>query len=54
MSVYQNKIDALTKKYQKDIEEAKRSYEWNVEYHTKELKRANKNIENILNKSIDN
>lgn len=51
MSVYQNKIDALTKKYQKDIEEAKRSYEWNVEYHTKGLASANKIISELLNKT---
>ena len=54
MQVYQNKIDALTKEYKNKIEEAKRSYEWNVDYHTKGLARANKNISKIMNKSIDN
>ena len=53
MEVYQNKIDALTKEYQRKIEDAKMSYEWNVEYHTKGLKNANKNIEKLLHKSID-
>ena len=54
MSQYQNKIDFLTKEYQKKIEEAKRSYEWNVKYHTEGLARANENIAKIMNKSIDN
>lgn len=55
MAVYQNKIDVLTKEYQKKIEEAKKSYEWNVDYHTKGLARANENIAKIMRKtSIDN
>jgi hypothetical protein len=53
MEIYKNKIDTLTKEYQKKIEDAKRSYEWSVEYNTKELKNANKNIEKLLHKSID-
>ena len=54
MNVYQNKIDELTKEYQRKIEDAKRSYEWNVKYHTDGLKRANENISKIMHKGIDN
>lgn len=54
MEVYRNKIDSLTKEYQRKIEDAKRSYEWTMEYHTNGLKRSNENIKKILHKGLDN
>ena len=51
MSEYQNKIDALTKEYQKKLEEAKRSYDWNMNHHTKSLANANETISKLLHKT---
>lgn len=51
MDDYQTKIDLLTKEYQKKIEEAKRSYDWNLDYHTKGLADANERIEKLLHKT---
>lgn len=51
MSNYQTQIDNLTKEYQRKIEEAKRSYDWNLNYHTKGLTEANERIENLLHKT---
>ena len=50
MSEYQNKIDALTKEYQRKLEEAKRSYDWNMKYHTDSLASANETISELLHK----
>lgn len=51
MSEYQNKIDALTKEYQRKLEEAKRSYDWNMKYHTDSLTSANETISKLLHKT---
>ena len=51
MSDYQTKINNLTKEYQKKIEEAKHSYDWNLDYHTKGLAEANERIEKLLHKT---
>ena len=51
MSEYQHKIDALTKEYQKKLEEAKHSYDWNMKYHTDSLASANKIISELLHKT---
>lgn len=51
MNEYQNKIDALTKEYQRKLEEAKRSYDWNMKYHTDSLTSANETISKLLHKT---
>ena len=51
MSEYQNKIDALTKEYQRKLEEAKRSYDWDMKYHTNSLTNANETIAKLLHKT---
>ena len=51
MSEYQHKIDVLTKEYQRKLEEAKHSYDWNMKYHTDSLARANETISKLLNKT---
>ena len=51
MSEYQHKIDALTKEYQRKLEEAKNSYDWNMKYHTDSLASANKTISELLHKT---
>ena len=51
MSEYQHKIDALTKVYQRKLEEAKHSYDWNMDYHTKSLASANETISKLLHKT---
>ena len=48
MNDYKSEIDALTAEYQRKLNEAKRSYEWNLEYHTNGLDRANKDIKALL------
>lgn len=51
MGEYQHKVDALTKEYQKKLEEAKRSYDWDMKYHTDSLASANKIISELLHKT---
>ena len=51
MNEYQHKIDALTKEYQRKLEEAKHSYDWNMRYHTDSLANANETISKLLNKT---
>ena len=51
MNEYQNKIDILTKEYQKRLEEAKHSYDWSMKYHTDSLASANETISKLLNKT---
>ena len=51
MNEYQNRVDALTKEYQRKLAEAKHSYDWNMDYHTKSLASANKTISKLLNKT---
>ena len=51
MNEYQHKVDALTKEYQRKLEEAKHSYDWNMDYHTKSLASANERIEKLLHKT---
>ena len=51
MSEYQTKIDNLTKEYQRKIKEAKRSYNWNLDYHTRGLASANETIAKLLHKT---
>ena len=51
MNEYQHKIDVLTKEYQRKLEEAKHSYDWNMKYHTDSLASANKTISKLLNKT---
>ena len=51
MNEYQNKVDALTKEYQRKLAEAKHSYDWNMDYHTKSLASANKRINELLHKT---
>ena len=51
MNEYQHKVDALTKEYQRKLEEAKNSYDWNMKYHTDSLASANKTISDLLHKT---
>lgn len=51
MNEYQHKIDALTKEYQRKLEEAKHSYDWDMKYHTDSLASANKTISELLHKT---
>ena len=51
MSEYQHKIDILTKEYQKKLEQAKHSYDWDMKYHTDSLASANKIISELLHKT---
>ena len=51
MSEYQHKIDTLTKEYQKKLKEAKYSYDWDMDYHTKSLASANETIAKLLHKT---
>ena len=51
MSEYQYKVDALTKEYQKKLEEAKHSYDWSMKYHTDSLASANETISKLLHKT---
>ena len=51
MSEYQHKIDALTKEYQRKLEQAKHSYDWDMKYHTDSLASANKIISELLYKT---
>lgn len=51
MSEYQNTINTLTREYQRKLDEAKHSYNWNMDYHTKSLARANKTISELLHKT---
>lgn len=51
MNDYQTKIDNLTKEYQMKIKEAKHSYDWNLDYHTKGLAEANERIDKLLHKT---
>lgn len=51
MTEYQQKINALTKEYQRKLEEAKNSYDWNMKYHTDSLASANKTISDLLHKT---
>ena len=51
MSEYQHKIDALTKEYQRKLEQAKHSYDWDMKYHTDSLASANKIISELLHKT---
>ena len=41
----------LSEEYQKKIDDAKRSYDWNLDYHTKGLAEANKTISKLLHKT---
>lgn len=50
MSEYQHKIDTLTKEYQKKLEQAKHSYDWDMKYHTDSLASVNKTISELLHK----
>ena len=47
-NTFQSELDAITKEYNKKIASAKRSYEWNIKYHTEELKCANDTINQLL------
>ena len=51
MSEYQRKIDSLTEAYHNAIEQAKKSYDWNLDYHTKGLTSANETISKLLHKT---
>ena len=51
MNEYQTKIDNITKEYQRQINEAKRSYDWYLDYYTKGLTNANETISKLLNKT---
>ena len=51
MSEYQNRVDALTKEYQKKLADAKKSYDWSMSSHTEGLARANKRISELLHKT---
>ena len=51
MNEYQKRIDILTKEYQKKIEDAKRSYDWNMKYHTESLADTNTIISELLHKT---
>lgn len=50
LSVYQTKIDNITKEYQRKLKDAENSYKWNIEYHTKNLARSEKTIAELLRK----
>lgn len=45
---FQSNLDRITKEYNQKIADAKRSYEFDIEYHTRGLKTAN----NIINKLL--
>lgn len=51
MADYQKKIDNLTKEYQNAIEQAKKHYDWELDYHTKGLASANETISKLLHKT---
>ena len=51
MSEYQKKIDILTKEYQQKLEGAKKSYDWDMKYHTDSLASVNKTIAKLLHKT---
>ena len=51
MSEYQQRIDEITKEYQKKLANAKNSYDWDIKYHTKSLTDANETINKLLKKA---
>lgn len=51
LSEYQKKIDSITAEYQRMLKNAKDSYDWNLDYYTKGLDRANKEINKLLHKT---
>lgn len=51
MAEYQQKIENITAEYKRMLDNAKDSYDWSIDYHTKELNRANKEIDELLHKT---
>lgn len=51
LSEYQKKIDSITAEYQRMLKNAKDSYDWNLDYYTKGLDKANKEIDELLHKT---
>lgn len=51
MAEYQQKIENITAEYKRMLDNAKHSYDWNVDYHSKALDRANKEIDKLLHKT---
>ena len=51
MAEYQKKIENITAEYRRMLDNAKHNYDWNVDYHSKALDRANKEIDKLLHKT---
>ena len=51
LSEYQKKIDSITAEYQRMLKNAKHTYDWSLDYYTKGLDRANKEIDELLHKT---
>ena len=51
LSEYQKKIDSITAEYQRMLKNAKDTYDWNLDYYTKGLDKANKEIDELLHKT---
>ena len=51
LSEYQKKIDSITAEYQRMLKNAKDSYDWNLDYYTRGLNKANKEIDELLHKT---
>lgn len=51
LSEYQKKIDSITTEYQRMLKNAKHIYDWNLDYYTKGLNEANKEIDKLLHKT---
>ena len=51
MAEYQKKIENITAEYRRMLDNAKHNYDWNVDYHSKALDRANKEIDRLLHKT---
>ena len=51
MNEYQQRIDEITKEYQKKLASAKNSYDFDIRYHTKGLADANETINKLLKRA---
>lgn len=51
MTEYQQRIDAITKEYQRKLANAKSTYDWDIKYHTNGLAEANNTINKLLKRA---
>ena len=51
MAEYQQKIENITAEYKRMLDNAKHNYDWNINYHSNALDRANKEIDKLLHKT---